>query len=83
MGVVVQLQSSQDLGVVCNWTDLSFGAGNRQDTSDSVVRGISFHDDRGVRNEVSEDQCSGEGMLQSIERISIVLRESSKEHFSR
>jgi len=53
VGVVVQLQSSQGPGVECYRTDLSVGAGDRQDTSDSVVRGVRFHDDRGVRNKVS------------------------------
>jgi len=61
MGVVVQLWSSQSPGVVGNWTNLSVGAGDKQDASDSIVGGISFHDDRGIQNEVGEDGCSSEG----------------------
>jgi len=60
MGVIVQLRSGQDLGVESDRTDLSVCTGNRQDASDSVVRGIRFHDDRGVRNEVGKDGHSGE-----------------------
>jgi len=48
MGVVVQLQSCQGPGVESDRTDLSICAGNRQDASDGVVRGIRFHDDRGI-----------------------------------
>jgi len=40
-----------------------------------LVRGIGFHDDRGIRNEVSENGHSGEGMLKCIERMSTVLGE--------
>ena len=48
VGVIVQLQSGQSPGVVGDRTNLSISASDRQDTSDSVVRGISFHDDRGM-----------------------------------
>ena len=63
VGVIVQLRSSQGLGVVHDWANFSVSTGNRQDASDGVVGGISFHDDRGIRNKVGEYGCSGEGML--------------------
>ena len=75
MGVVVQLWSSQSPGVVCNQMDFSICAGNRQNASDSVVRGISFNNDRGVQNKMGKDRHSGEGMFESIERMSTVLGE--------
>jgi len=53
MGVIVQLWSDQGPGVESDQTDLSICAGNRQDASDSIVRGIHFHDDRGIQNKVS------------------------------
>ena len=67
VGVIVQLRSSQGLGVVHKQMDFSIGTGNRQDTGDSIVGGIGFHDDRGIRNEVSENGRIGEGMLKCIE----------------
>jgi len=75
MGVIVQLQSSQGPGVVCNQANLSVGASNRQDTSNSVVGGISFHDDRGIQNKVGEYGCGGEGMLEGIKETLTVLGE--------
>jgi len=81
VGVIVQLRSSQGPGVVGDQTNLSVGAGDRQDTSDSVVGGISFHDNRGIWNKVGEDGRSSEGMLESIERTSTVLREIPRSIF--
>ena len=73
VGVIVQLWSSQSPGVVGDRTDLSVCASNRQDASDGIVRGIRFHDDRGVQNEVGKDGRSGEGVLERIESMSTVL----------
>ena len=81
VGVIVQLRSSQGLGVVGDQTNLSISASDRQDTSDSIVRGVSFHDDRGIRNEVGEDGHSGEGMLESVEGTLTVLREVPRSIF--
>jgi len=53
--------------------DLSICTGNRQDASDGVVRGICFHNDRGVWNEVGKNGRSGECMLERIESTSTVL----------
>jgi len=52
--------------------NLSISTSNRQDASDSVVRGISLHDDRGIQNEVGENGHSSEGVLESIERTSML-----------
>ena len=81
VGVIVQLRSSQGPGVVGDQMNLSIGASDRQDASDGVVRGISFHDDRGIWNKVGEDGRSSEGMLESIERTSTVLREIPRSIF--
>jgi len=81
VGVIVQLRSSQGLGVVGDQTDLSVCAGNRQDASDGVVRGIRFHDDRGVQNEVGKDGRSGEGVLESVEGTLTVLGEVPRSVF--
>jgi len=81
VGVIVQLRSSQGLGVVGDQTNLSVGASDRQDASDGIVRGIHFHDDRGVWNRMGKDGCSGEGMLESIEGTLTVLREIPRSVF--
>jgi len=61
--------------------DLSIGAGDRQDTSNGIVRGIRFHNDRGIRNKVSEYGCGSEGVLESIESASTVLGEDPRSIF--
>jgi len=81
VGVIVQLRSSQSPGVVCDRTNLSVSASNRQDASDGIVRGICFHDDRGVWNEVGKDGHGSEGVLESIEGTSTVLREIPRSIF--
>ena len=81
MGVVVQLQSSQGTGVEHYKMDLSIKAGDRQDTSDYIVRGICFHNDRGVWNKMDKDECSGEGVLESIKSTSTVLGEDPRSIF--
>ena len=53
MGVVVQLRSSQGPGVEHYQMNLSVRAGDRQDASDGIVRGVCFHYDRGIQNKVS------------------------------
>ena len=55
--------------------NFSVHTGDRQDTCDSIVRGIGFHSDRGVWDEVGEDGCSSEGVLEHVEGASTVLRE--------
>ena len=81
VGVIVQLWGSQSLGVVRDRMNLSVSASDRQDASDSVVRGICFHDDRGVRNEMGKDGRSGEGMFESIEGMLTVLGEVPRSVF--
>ena len=81
VGIIVQLRSSQGPGVVGDRMNLSVGASDRQDASDGIVRGIRFHNDRGVRNEMGKDGCSGEGMLESIEGTSTVLGEVPRSIF--
>ena len=81
VGIIVQLWSSQGPQVVGNWTNLSISASDRQDASDGIVGGISFHDDRGIQNEVGKDGCSGEGMLESVEGTLTVLGEVPRSIF--
>ena len=81
MSVVVQLQSSQSPGVEHYQMNLSIKADDRQDTSDYIVRGICFHNDRGVWNKMDKDGCSGEGVFESIKSTSTVLGEDPRSIF--
>ena len=55
--------------------NLAIGTSDGQDTSDRIVRSISFDGDWGARLIVSKDGSSCEGLLQLIEGTSTVLRE--------
>ena len=75
MSIIIQFQSHQSPGVKGDRTKLTISAGNRKYTSDGVVRGISLHSNRGIRNEVSEDGCGGEGMFEGIEGATTLFGE--------
>ena len=43
---------------------------NGEDCSESIVRGISFHNELSIRNPMSEDRCGGKCFLERVESIS-------------
>jgi len=42
---------------------------NREDCSESIVQGISFHNELSIRNSISEDRCGGECFFERVESI--------------
>ena len=42
---------------------------NREDCSESIVRGISFHNELSIGNPMSEDRYGGECFLERVESI--------------
>ena len=43
---------------------------NREDCSESIVQGISFHNELSIRNLISENRCRGKYFLERVESIS-------------
>jgi len=71
MCVVVQLCCSESTRVKGNWVNFILFVNNREDCSESIVRGISFHDELSIRNPMSEDRSGGECFLKRVESILI------------
>jgi len=42
---------------------------NGEDCSESIVQGISFHNELSIRNSMSEDRCGGKCFLERVESI--------------
>ena len=82
VGVVVQLQCSECPGVEHDRMDLAIIKGDGEYSSDGVVRGISFHCDRDIRNEMHEDWSHSEGVFKGIKRPVTFLREVPRSTFT-
>ncbi|KIM57580.1 hypothetical protein SCLCIDRAFT_130035, partial [Scleroderma citrinum Foug A] len=75
MHVVVQLGRGECARIEGDWPNLAIRTSDGQDTSNRIVRSVSFNGDRGARLIVSKDGSSCEGLLQPIEGTSTVLGE--------
>ena len=70
MCVVVQLCHSESTRVKDNWMNFIIFINNRENCSESIVRGISFHNKLSIGNPMSEDRYGGECFLKRVESIS-------------
>ena len=69
MCVVIQLCCSKSVRVKGNWMNFIIFVNNGEDCSESIVRGISFHNELSIRNPMSENQSEGECFLERVESI--------------
>ena len=69
MCVVVQLHCSESARVKDNWINFIILVNNGKDCSESIVQGISFHNELSIGNPMSEDRCGGEYFLKRVESI--------------
>ncbi|KAI6156661.1 hypothetical protein BKA82DRAFT_162480, partial [Pisolithus tinctorius] len=67
MSVIVELRSSECVGVKGNWAEFTIGAGNREDTCNGIVRCIGLNCDWGIRHPMSQDWSRGESGLKAEE----------------
>ena len=67
--VVVQLCYSESARVKGNWMNFIIFINNREDCSESIVQGISFHNELSIGNSMSKDRCGGECFLERVESI--------------
>ena len=73
MCVVVQLCRSESARVKGNWVNFIIFINNGEDCSESIVRGIGFHNELSIRNPMSENRSGGKCFLERVE--SILIRE--------
>jgi len=69
MCVVVQLCRSESVRVKDNWVNFIIFVNNGEDYSESIVRGISFHNELSIGNPMSEDRSGGKCFLERVENI--------------
>ena len=69
MYVVVQLCHSESARVKSNWMNFIIFINNREDCSESIVQGISFHNELSIWNPMSQNRCRGKCFLERVENI--------------
>jgi len=69
MYVVVQLCCSESARVKGNWVNFIIFVNSEEDYSESIVRGISFHDELSIRNPMSKDRSGDKCFLEKVESI--------------
>ena len=69
MCVVVQLCYSESKRVKDNWMNLIIFVNNGEDCSESIVRGISFHDELSIGNPMSKDKSRSKCFFEKVENI--------------
>ncbi|KIO00230.1 hypothetical protein M404DRAFT_152992 [Pisolithus tinctorius Marx 270] len=67
MGIIVEFWRGHGARVESDWAEFTVGAGDRQNASNGIVGGVSFHCKWSVRNPVSENRSGAEGILQAEE----------------
>ena len=67
--VVVQLCCSESVRVKDNWMNFIIFINNREHCSESIVQGISFHNELNIGNPINEDRCGNECFLERVESI--------------
>jgi len=67
--IVVQLRHSESMRVKGNWINFIIFVNNGEDCSESIVQGISFHDELNIGNPISKDRSGGKCFLKRVESI--------------
>ena len=69
IGVVVELQSRQSLGIVGDRPNLLVRTTNRENVSDGIVGGVCLYNDWSVWNLMDEDRSRGEGGVTGVTEV--------------
>ena len=67
--IIVQLCYSESKRVKDNWMNLIIFVNNGEDCSESIVRGISFHDELSIGNPMSKDKSRSKCFFEKVENI--------------
>ena len=75
MSVIVEFWGGEGAGVKSNRVYFTRVSLNGEDCTKCIVRGISFYDDRLIRNLMCEDRSRGEGRFQGFKGLSSSISE--------
>ncbi|KIO08948.1 hypothetical protein M404DRAFT_132862 [Pisolithus tinctorius Marx 270] len=67
VGIIVEFWHGHGVRVESNWAEFTIRAGDQQNASNGIIRGISFNCKQSVRNPVSENRGGAEGSCQAEE----------------
>ncbi|KIO08093.1 hypothetical protein M404DRAFT_134957 [Pisolithus tinctorius Marx 270] len=72
VGIIVEFWRGHGARVESNWAEFTIGAGDRQNASNGIVRGVGLNCKQSIRNPVSENRSGTEGILQ-VEESGVAL----------
>ena len=64
MGVIIEFQGTKGAGMESHGVDFTRIGLDGEDGTQSIIGGISFYDDRFIRDPVGQDRCGGESRFQ-------------------
>ena len=67
MGVVVKFWSCHGPGEECNWPEFFIWAVDGKNSSNGIVRSVSFNQKWSIWNVVGENWSRGEGVFKTLE----------------
>src|SRR5882672_1526048 len=74
MDVIIEFQSGKSLGVECNQMQLAIQCGNRKDSGESVVGGVSFDCNLSVWDPMGKDWSCGESLFKCFKGGMALIR---------
>ena len=67
MGVIIEFRDTKGAGMESHGVDFTRIGLDGEDGTQSIIGGISFYDDRFIRDPVGQDRCRGESGFQGLE----------------
>src|SRR6266850_823086 len=74
MDIVIEFWSRKSLGVECNQVQLAIWCCNRKDSSESIVRSVSFDCDLSLWDPMGKDQSCGESLFKCFKGRMALIR---------
>ena len=70
MGVIIEFRRTEGAGMESHRVDFTGIGLDGKDGTQSIIRGISFYDDRFIGDPVGQDRCRGKKQFSRLGRIS-------------
>ena len=67
VGVIIEFRGTEGAGMESHRVDFTRISLDGEDGTQSIIRGISFYNDRFIRDPVGQDRCGDESRFQGLE----------------
>ena len=74
MGVIIEFQGTEGAGMESQRVDFTGIGLDGKDSTQSIIGGIGFYNDRFIRDPVGQDRCRGESRFQGLEGFPVKPR---------